>query len=80
MSWILEFTIQNVSIKLEEKKSFAEMYMDLQYKMFLLNSYYNYTSEIVSAFTIQNVSIKSLCKTSFLGAFLYLQYKMFLLN
>ena len=48
--------------------------------MFLLNSYYNYTSEIVSAFTIQNVSIKLEEKKSFAEMYMDLQYKMFLLN
>ncbi len=38
MSWILEFTIQNVSIKfLKDFPSEIEL-ADLQYKMFLLNT------------------------------------------
>ena len=34
---LFEFTIQNVSIKLDKEKAFPELGTNLQYKMFLLN-------------------------------------------
>ena len=53
-----QFTIQNVPIKLCLLAYHHKLFLDLQYKMFLLNNYYLSRLKNLKTFTIQNVPIK----------------------
>ena len=55
---ILQFTIQNVPIKLLLHYFRKQLHLNLQYKMFLLNSPISYLTSLYLKFTIQNVPIK----------------------
>ena len=77
----IQFTIQNVSIKLAKEMKLDLHFKDLQYKMFLLNIFFRF----LLLLHLVHLQYKMFLLNIFHSfkdewSYLHLQYKMFLLN